>query len=44
MQMIYTNYDFGSLGWTDSESYFIDFNAWMGTLSSNIEYFQVTAD
>ena len=44
MQIIYTNYDFGAIGWTDPKSYFIDFNAWMGTLSSNIVYFQVTAD
>jgi hypothetical protein len=41
IQMVYTNYDFGAAGQTESETYFIDYNAWIGTISSNTEFFQV---
>jgi hypothetical protein len=42
IQIIYSNYDFGALEQTETETHFIDYNAWIGVISSNIEQFQIT--
>lgn len=42
IQIIYSNYDFGAFEQTESKTHFIDYNAWIGTISSNIEQFQIT--
>jgi hypothetical protein len=42
VQLIYTNYNFGAEMWTESGTHFIDYDAWTGTISSNIEQFQIT--
>lgn len=42
VQLIYNNYNFGAEMWTESGTHFIDYDAWIGTISSNIEQFQIT--
>lgn len=42
VRLIYTNYDFGAEMLTESGTQFIDYDAWIGTISSNIEQFQIT--
>jgi hypothetical protein len=42
LQVIYANFDFGAQEHIGSEAYFIDFDAWVGEISSNIEQFQIT--
>jgi len=43
IQTIYKNEsDFGAVVKNDSNSYFVDYDAWIGTISSNIESFKIT--
>ncbi len=42
LQLIYTNNDFGAETRIGGKSQFIDYNAWIGTISSNVEHFQVS--
>jgi hypothetical protein len=42
LEINYTNDYFGAQTNDGSVNYFIDYNAWIGTLSSNVEYFQIT--
>jgi hypothetical protein len=42
IQINYTNDYFGAMDKTDSETYFIDYDAWIGTVLSNVETFQIT--
>lgn len=42
IQLVYTNYDFGAEIHTGSSAQFIDYNAWIGTIVSNTEEFQIT--
>jgi len=41
IQMKYTNDYFGAVDETNSEDYFIDYDAWIGEISSNIGFFQI---